>query len=103
MDKDEGHWQLRDGAGNGMRRKVGKNQTNKRPNNVERTSGRQFFMMSGNESLLFIFSWKKMVCQECLGREWGFRKQLDFMIRSRLYGELSQMWIRQKPIFSKSE
>lgn len=24
MDKDEGHWQLRDGAGNGMRRKVGK-------------------------------------------------------------------------------
>lgn len=24
MDKDEGHWQLRDRAGNGMRRKVGK-------------------------------------------------------------------------------
>lgn len=39
--------------------KLEKNQTNKRPNNVERTSGRQFFMMSENESLLFIFSWKK--------------------------------------------
>lgn len=37
-------------------KKSWKKQTNKRPNNVERTSGRQFFMTSKNESLLFIFS-----------------------------------------------